>query len=137
VTKEPSGLPKPANPASGGAAAPSLLFPKSARILRSADFRAVYDQGLRVSSPLLAAFCVARAKGEIQGPRLGVTATKALGGAVVRNRIKRRLREAFRAHRSEIAAQWDIVINPRRAAVDAPFAEIERALMKVIARCAK
>jgi hypothetical protein len=31
--------------------------------------------------------------------------------------------------------QWDIVLNPRRSAIDAPFEEIERALMKVIARC--
>jgi ribonuclease P protein component len=87
-----------------------------------------------VSSPLLAAFCIARANPEIPGPRLGVTATKALGGAVVRNRIKRQLREAFRMHRSAIGGQWDIVINPRRAAVEAPFTEIESALMKVIAR---
>jgi ribonuclease P protein component len=74
---------------------------------------------------------------ETQGLRLGVTATKALGGAVVRNRIKRRLREAFRVHRSTFSgftAPCDIVINPKRAAVDATYVEIERALMKVIAR---
>jgi len=109
--------------------------------LRSADFRAVYDQGFRVSSPLLAAFCLARAGAESgdreppPGSRLGVTATRALGGAVVRNRIKRRLREAFRLHRANLAAGWDIVINPRRAATVASFAEVERALLKVIARC--
>lgn len=106
---------------------------------------------MRVSNPLFAAFCLAHtdraissasAKGAIQrgaiqrdGPRLGVTATRALGGAVVRNRIKRRLREAFRMHRSGLAPQWDIVINPRRAAIDASFAEIEQALMKVIRKC--
>ena len=121
-----------------------MPFPKSARILRSADFRIVYDQGLRVSNPLLAAFCLARADGAIpghklpiRGPRLGVTATRALGGAVVRNRIKRRLREAFRMHRSGLAPRWDIVINPRRAAIGASFAEIEQALMKVIGRCGR
>jgi ribonuclease P protein component len=89
---------------------------------------------LRVSNPLLAAFCLARTDGAV-GPRLGVTATRALGGAVVRNRIKRRLREAFRMHRFALAPQWDIVINPRRAALDASFAEIEQALMKVIGKC--
>jgi ribonuclease P protein component len=87
-----------------------------------------------VSSSLLAAFCLARQDSTIQGPRLGVTAIKALGGAVVRNRIKRRLREAFRVHRAELMGNWDIVINPRRSAVDAPYAEIEGALMKVISR---
>jgi ribonuclease P protein component len=123
-----------------------LPFPKSARILRSADFRTVYDQGLRVSNPLFAAFCLAHVDGAIpsaksaiqrDGPRLGVTATRALGGAVVRNRIKRRLREAFRMHRSGLAPRWDIVINPRRAAIGASFAEIEQALMKVIGRCGR
>jgi len=82
---------------------------------------------------LFAAFCLARPAGET--PRLGVTCTKALGGAVVRNRIKRRLREAFRLHRAAVPGCWDIVLNPRRTAIEAPFADLERALMKVIARC--
>ena len=69
------------------------------------------------------------------GPRLGLTVPKAVGGSVERNRIKRRMREAFRMHRAEINPQWDIVLNPRRAALTASFAEIERALAKVIARC--
>ena len=67
--------------------------------------------------------------------RLGLTVPRAIGGSVVRNRIKRRFREAFRLHRTEIGAQWDIVLNPRRAALMAPFPEIERALGKVIEKC--
>ena len=54
---------------------------------------------------------------------------------MVRNRIKRRIREAFRLHRSEIGSQWDIVVNPRRAALGASFPEIERALGRVIEKC--
>ncbi len=94
-----------------------------------------------MSGPLFAAFCLARAVAAdsaerelLSGPRLGLTATRALGGAVVRNRIKRRLREAFRLHRANLVAPWDIVLNPRRAAVGASFAEVESALMKVLAR---
>jgi ribonuclease P protein component len=113
-----------------------LRFPKSAKILRSADYRAVYDQsrdhGFRVSNSLFAAFCLPHPGGET---RLGVTTTKALGGAVVRNRIKRRIREIYRLHRPEIVAGWDIVINPRRPAIEAPFADLERAFMKVMERC--
>jgi ribonuclease P protein component len=131
VTREPSGLRKPNKPAAGGA----LLFPRSARILRSADFRTVYDNGIRLSGPLFAAFCLARTHSGEAGVRLGLTAPRALGGAVVRNRIKRRLREAFRQHRAEFGPLWDIVLNPRRAALTAPFSEIERALGKVIEKC--
>jgi ribonuclease P protein component len=58
-----------------------------------------------------------------------------VGKSVDRNRIKRRLREAFRMHRTKLDPRWDIVINPRRASLTAPFPEIERAVIKVIERC--
>jgi ribonuclease P protein component len=54
---------------------------------------------------------------------------------VVRNRIKRRLREAFRRHRARMGAQWDIVVNPRRAALTASFPEIERAFERLTEKC--
>jgi ribonuclease P protein component len=109
------------------------------RALRTADFRKVYDHGTRVSGPLFAAFCLARegARPDAHslGPRLGLTVPRAIGGSVVRNRIKRRMREAFRLHRAELNPQWDIVINPRRTALSAPFTDLERALGKVIQQC--
>ena len=102
----------------------------------------MYDHGTRVSGPLFAAFCLAREgdrpdhNGSADyGPRLGLTVPRAIGGSVDRNRIKRRLREAFRLHRTELNPQWDIVLNPRRTALAAPFADLERALGKVIEQC--
>jgi ribonuclease P protein component len=109
-------------------------FPRSARILRSADFRTVYDNGTRVSGPLFAAFCLAR-ESDGAGVRIGLTVPKALGGAVVRNRIKRRLRAAFRLHRADWNIDWDIVLNPRKKVILAPFADLERALAEVIRKC--
>ena len=104
--------------------------------MRSAEFRTVYDNGFRVSNALFAAFCLARPEAtDHGGARLGLTVPRAVGGAVARNRIKRRLREAFRLLRARIGPQWDIVLNPRRAALAAPFAEIERAFQKVIEKC--
>lgn len=70
-----------------------------------------------------------------QGPRLGLTVPRAVGKAVARNRIKRRLREAFRKHLKDVGPEWDIVLNPRRSVLDAAFLDIERALGKVIERC--
>ena len=98
----------------------------------------MYDHGTRVSGPLFAAFCLARPdNGDAAGSRarLGLTVPRALGGSVDRNRIKRRLREAFRRHRDEFDPRWDIVLNPRRTALAAPFADLERALRKVIEQC--
>lgn len=112
------------------------MFPRSARILSAKDFRVAYDNGIRVSGPLFAAFCRARPDRE-DGARLGLTVPRALGGAVARNRIKRRLREVFRRRRSEFGPRWDIVLNPRRAALTAPFQELERAFNRVIESCAK
>jgi ribonuclease P protein component len=128
ATKELSGT--PIKSGSGG----EQSFPQSSRILRSADFRTVYDHGTRVSGPLFAAFCLRREAGDA-GVRIGLTVPKALGGAVVRNRIKRRLRAAFRLHRADWNLDWDIVLNPRKAAIRAPFADLERALAEVIRKC--
>jgi ribonuclease P protein component len=113
----------------------SSSLSSSPRALRTADFRKVYDHGKRVSGPLFAAFCLARPEDQSSGPRLGLTVPRAIGGSVVRNRIKRRMREAFRLHRADLNPQWDIVINPRRTAFAAPFTELERALRKVIEHC--
>src|ERR1019366_2408404 len=130
ATREPSGTRRRAKPAPAGA----LLFPRTCRILRSAEFRVVYDKGIRFSDRFFVAFCLART-GSDEGARLGLTVPRAIGGAVVRNRIKRRLRDFFRHRRAEIGARWDIVVNPRRAAIDANFAELERAFQKVVEKC--
>ena len=95
----------------------------------------MYDHGTRVSAPLFAAFCLARPDDPNSTARLGLTVPRALGGSVVRNRIKRRLREAFRLHCAELDPGWDIVLNPRRTALEAPFAELERSIRKVIQQC--
>jgi ribonuclease P protein component len=59
-----------------------------------------------------------------------------LGGAVVRNRIKRRVREAVRTRLEKAGAGWEIVINPRLRALTAPFSQVEREIEKLFERCA-
>jgi len=113
----------------------SYCFPKSARILRSSDFRKVYDAGLRISGPYFAAFCL-RVEREGGGPRLGFTLARAFGRAVKRNRAKRRIREALRLRLSEIAPQWDIVLNPRRQVLEATPDELRREVDRLVLKCA-
>jgi ribonuclease P protein component len=93
----------------------------------------VYDGGKKFTCPYFAAFCAADPT--IDGPRVGFTTPRALGNAVVRNRIRRRVREAVRPRIGELNSQWSIVINPRRKALDAPFAELEREVERLFRHC--
>jgi ribonuclease P protein component len=61
--------------------------------------------------------------------RVGFTVSKALGGAVVRNRLKRRLREAVRLH-GMIPAAMDIVINPKKSLLTADFVDVQREIRR-------
>ena len=62
---------------------------------------------------------------------------RAFGKAVMRNRAKRRLREALRVRLHEVGAHWDIVINPRRAALKAPVEELRREVDRLVTQCGK
>ena len=90
---------------------PTARFPRTARLLRHADFERVYKQGRRHFSASITVFYCPRPEAEsrkpeaaptsapISGLRVGFTVGRALGGAVQRNRMKRRLREAVRMAR--------------------------------------
>jgi ribonuclease P protein component len=101
--------------------------------LRSADFRRVYDQGVRHTGPFFAAFCLRETQPD--GPRIGFTTPRALGKSVKRNRIRRRVREAVRLFLDRLNPQWSIVINPRRKALDAPVADLRREIERLFLRC--
>jgi len=64
--------------------------------------------------------------------RFGFSIKKALGGAVVRNRIRRRVREMVRCHRTEIPAGWDIVIHPKSSVARAEFAALTADLLRLL-----
>ncbi len=114
---------------------PELSFPKAVRILRRSDFRKVYDEGSRFSSPYFAAFCLKSAE-PTPHPKVGFTVTKALGKAVVRNRMKRRMREAVRLNLSALPPSWMVVMNGRKGLLDADFSAIRREVMRLFAQCA-
>ena len=63
--------------------------------------------------------------------RVGITASKKLGHAVVRNRVRRRLREIYRLHESQFQRGWDIVVVARTRAVDCDFASLTRAYLSL------
>ena len=96
-------------------------FPRAARLLKHADFDRVYQQGRRHFSPHMTVFFLRQAEG---GARVGFTVGRVLGGAVQRNRIKRRLREAVRLRRSTLKGAVDVVINPKKSVLTLGFAVV-------------
>jgi ribonuclease P protein component len=98
-------------------------FPRSARLLRHADFERVYKQGRRHFAAHMTFFYLRRAQGD--GLRVGFTVGRILGGAVERNRMKRRLREAVRLRRPAAGVSADVVINPKKSLLTADFAELQ------------
>ena len=97
--------------------------------MRHAEFEAVYRGGQRRSSQQFVVFYRANGK---EHSRFGISVKKALGGAVVRNRIRRRIREILRLNCSEIPSGWDIVIHPRSSVAQAPFAPLEAELTRLL-----
>ncbi len=121
-------------------------FPRAARLLKHSDFERVYKQGRRHFSTHMTVFYLRQVQGAVREPaspenalpetlaRVGFTVGRVLGGAVVRNRIKRRLREAVRLRRAVLksAGSVDVVINPKKSVLTVEFSvvleEVGRAL---------
>jgi ribonuclease P protein component len=103
-------------------------FPKSSRLLKHADFQAVYEQGKKHFSGNVTAFY--RERKDSGGPRIGLAVGKVLGGAVERNRIRRRLRAVVGRRLGLMARPLDVVMHPRKSVLNLEFtrldAEIER-----------
>ncbi len=97
-------------------------FPRSMRLLRHADFDRVYQQGRRHFSANLTVFFSRRNDGKFL--RVGFTVSRALGGAVDRNRMKRRLREAVRLNCPPAGIPVDVVINPKKSLLKADFEDL-------------
>ncbi len=114
-------------------------FPKSAHLLKHADFQRVYQNGKRHFSGNLTAFYLRRDSGDgASQVRVGFTVGKVLGGAVERNRIRRRTREAVRYHLRElngISDPVDVIIHPKKSVLKIEFfvlsAEVAKAFQVV------
>ena len=115
----------------------SAKFTKSSRLLKRAEFERVYQNGRRHFSRNLTVFFLKRAgENQARGPRVGFTVSRALGGAVERNRIRRRMREAARLNLQTLPLSVDIVINPKKSALHTKFValseEVRRAFETVL-----
>jgi ribonuclease P protein component len=106
------------------------------RLRKHADYQRVYKAGRKQFVRNIAYFYALRLPQwappagpdslTTSGPRVGLTVPKALGKAVIRNRIKRRLREAVRHALPLLQAPVDVVLHPRRIVIEMEFTQLER-----------
>jgi ribonuclease P protein component len=101
------------------------------RLRRTKDVRQVYDEGRSWKHPLLV--LIARPNG-LDLSRVGVTASRKLGGAVARNRAKRLLREAARHLYPRFVAGWDVMLIARNGILKAKEPQVEEALASLLRR---
>jgi ribonuclease P protein component len=138
---------------------PKGSFPKTAHLLKHSDFQKVYEQGRRHFSGNMTVFYLRSQAEAAPGPdqaggakalsvpaegrvRVGFTVSRALGGSVDRNRMRRRTREAVRHHLymlKDMVNRVDVVINPKKSLLAAEFTqisqEIERAFRVIRLNC--
>jgi ribonuclease P protein component len=107
------------------------MLPKPQRIRRSQDFKRTYARGRSYPHSLMILYVV---PGNAGVTRFGFSVSRKLGGAVIRNRIRRRLREACRRILKEVRPGFDVVFVARRVAATQDFAALEAAIRQLLAR---
>ena len=109
-------------------------FPRQQRILRPADYRAIYETGLRIQSK---GFVLFVRKNELDHHRLGITVSRKVGGSVVRNRIKRWFREIYRRLAADLPNHFDLVVNAKRGCGESRFLDLRDEFISVTRRISR
>ncbi len=104
---------------------------KSLRLTKNFEFINVYKTGRRLSSPF---FTMYIKKNNLGFSRLGVSVSKKVGKSVVRNKIKRRIKEIIRTNYHDIKQGFDIVVSAKPSSAQLDFNEIERDIKGLMKR---
>jgi ribonuclease P protein component len=95
------------------------------------DFAALMERGTMRSHPLLATRVL---RTDLGSTRFGLATSRALGGAIVRNRVRRRLREVLRSVAPQLEAGWDVLVVARPAVVAADYRTVRETLTRLLRR---
>lgn len=101
------------------------------RLTKNFEFKRVYKAGRRWSGPFFNMYTLKKKDKTI---RLGISVSKRVGKSVVRNKTKRRIREAFRKNVTKVRKGFDIVISAKPAINSADFRDIEKELLRLLKR---
>ena len=93
---------------------------------KNSDFRRLYSKGKSAVTPYMVVYC---RRNKDKANRLGYTVSTKLGHAVVRNRVRRRLREIYRLNAHKLSSGYDIVIVARTRCVGGDYWKMEKAFL--------
>lgn len=131
----PSGLPEPPGLCEPAADVGDERLVRERTLRRSADYLKCYRRGRRLRGPYAR---LHYAPNELGHPRLGITASRKVGKAVVRNRLKRRVRETFRRWPERATLPpMDLVVHLEPAAAGTDFAELSSELRRLLSQLAR
>lgn len=99
------------------------------RLTKNFEFKKVYKAGRRWSGPFFNMYTLKKRQNSV---RLGISVSKRVGKSVVRNKAKRRIREAFRKTAPSVKKGFDIVISAKPAINSVDFVKIEKELIRLL-----
>jgi ribonuclease P protein component len=102
------------------------------RLRHPHEFQQVFQHGTKLVGPMFVLYILPTSASH---PRLGLSVSKRVGKAVIRNRIKRLLRELFRQHKALLQPACDVVFVARQGAAEASLAEYTRQFLQLLRRC--
>ena len=100
-------------------------------VKKNHEFRRIYRKGKSAVSPALVMYCQRNRQGK---SRLGITVSTKLGGAVVRNRVRRQLREIYRLNKGDMLPGYDVILVARIKALYTPYCKLNEAYRSVAAQ---
>lgn len=107
-------------------------FLKSERLKRSNEFKAVFQQCRKLEDGNLAFYVQFKEDAGLR--KFGVSLSRALGKAYLRNRLKRRLREIYRVEKERFRGGYQVILVPRRGSVDRTFEELRDSFLSLSTR---
>jgi len=102
------------------------------RVRRTTDYRRIQRNGRRVRRRDLLALVLRNPTSSVARSRFGITVSRKVGGAVVRNRVKRWLREALRHEGQRVPDGWEVVFIAHRSSAEAGDARLRRQVRSVL-----
>lgn len=102
---------------------------KKYRLRKNIEFKRVYSKGKNYWNRNLILYIK---KNGLEETRLGITITKKIGNAVVRNKIRRKIKEIYRKNYPNIKSGYDLIIIPKKNVIDLSYQELESSLIHIL-----